>query len=243
MPILLESRHIKLGAVGKALVRDLLKQGVYEKVVTVGRKEVKLDDNVPKDKLVQKIVDFENLEDYRAVFRGVDVVFSCLGTTLAQAGGAAPFVKIDHDYVVNSAKIIAEENPAKTQDELSPVHYLYCSAQGANKNAFFLYYQTKGNTESDLADVGFSRVSIFRSALLEIEEERPQLRLLETIGRMVVSTLGITFLSAPVATVGRAMINASLNKWRGLQINQEKNAKGTKVENFNNAQILQLGKE
>lgn len=57
------------------------------------------------------------------------MVFCCLGTTRALAGGAAGFVKIDHDYVVDSAKIIAEENPAKLKGGLSPVHYLYCSAQ------------------------------------------------------------------------------------------------------------------
>jgi hypothetical protein len=58
-------------------------------------------------------------------------VFCCLGTTRAAAGGAEPFRKIDHDYVVNSAKIIAEENPG-TSGELSPVHYLYCSSAVSN---------------------------------------------------------------------------------------------------------------
>lgn len=54
-------------------------------------------------------------------------VFCCLGTTRAAAGSAAGFRKIDHDYVVNSAKIVAEENPGPS-GELSPVHYLYCSS-------------------------------------------------------------------------------------------------------------------
>ena len=54
-------------------------------------------------------------------------VFCCLGTTRADAGSAEAFRKIDHDYVVNSAKMIAEENPG-TEGGLSPVHFLYCSS-------------------------------------------------------------------------------------------------------------------
>jgi len=227
--------------VGKVLVRELLQQGVYERIVTVGRKEVKLEDSVPTDKLIQKIIDFEILQEHRAVFRGADVVFCCLGTTRALAGGAAPFVKIDHDYVVDSAKIIAEENPSKSGGALSPVHYLYCSAQGANKDSYLLYPQSKGLTENNLAYVGFSHVSIFRPALLEIEVERPEPRFFESLGLLVVSTLGIKYLSAPVATVARAMINASLGNWQGLQVNHETNAKGSKVEILENARILELG--
>lgn len=57
----------------------------------------------------------------------------------------------------------------------------------------------------------------------------------------MVSTLGITSLSAPVATVAKAMINASLDRWQGLQVKQETNAEGTMVEILENAQILKLG--
>jgi oxidoreductase len=54
-------------------------------------------------------------------------VFCCLGTTKADAGSAEAFRKIDHDYVVNTAKLIAEENTG-TEGGLSPVHFLYCSS-------------------------------------------------------------------------------------------------------------------
>lgn len=54
-------------------------------------------------------------------------VFCCLGTTRADAGGKENFKRIDQDYVLNSAKIIAEENKPTGESKLSPVHFLYCS--------------------------------------------------------------------------------------------------------------------
>lgn len=54
-------------------------------------------------------------------------VFCCLATTRADAGSADKFIKIDQTYVLDSAKIIQEENkPAGS--ELAPVHFLYCSS-------------------------------------------------------------------------------------------------------------------
>jgi oxidoreductase len=47
----LTDHHIT-GAVGKQLLKDLLQNGQYAKVVSVGRREVKLEDSVPQDKLV-----------------------------------------------------------------------------------------------------------------------------------------------------------------------------------------------
>jgi oxidoreductase len=41
-----------LGAVGKQLLKDVLKNGKYEKVVAIGRRPVELEESVPQDKLV-----------------------------------------------------------------------------------------------------------------------------------------------------------------------------------------------
>lgn len=54
-------------------------------------------------------------------------VYCCLGTTRADAGSAEEFTKIDQEYVVQSAKVVAEENKP-TDGSLSPVHFLYCSS-------------------------------------------------------------------------------------------------------------------
>ncbi|KAH8552884.1 hypothetical protein BGW37DRAFT_487560 [Umbelopsis sp. PMI_123] len=200
------------GAVGKALLREALLADTYKSVTTIGRREVKLDESIPQGKLVQKIVDFENLEASRSDLKGYEDVFCCLGTTRADAGDASTFRKIDHDYVVNTAKIIAEENPG-SDGELSPVHFLYCSSGGSNKNSPFLYMQSKGQTECDLIDTGFKRVSIFRPGFLTVEEKRESRtpRIAENIfGKIVGFTRAIGLhLDVPVGVVGRSMLYAA----------------------------------
>ncbi|KAI8972358.1 hypothetical protein BDB01DRAFT_845126 [Pilobolus umbonatus] len=197
------------GAVGKQLLMDVLKTGTYSKVITMGRREVKLDDSIPQDKLVQKVIDFDNLEASRDDFRGVNDVYCCLATTRKEAGSADNFVKIDQGYVLSSAKLVAEENKSKTSDStLSPIHYLYCSATGANKNSMFLYPKTKGETEEALKQTGFEKVSIFRPALLETVEPRPNNRIVESIALAVIPSISHFFnlhQSVSVKDVGRAM--------------------------------------
>ncbi|KAI8330428.1 hypothetical protein BC941DRAFT_485546 [Chlamydoabsidia padenii] len=199
------------GAVGKELLKDLLKNGSYTKVVALGRRKVVLDDTIPQDKLVQTTVDFENLEASRSSFRNVNDVYCCLGTTKKDAGSAEKFVKIDQDYVVNSAQIIAEENPVETKtSETSPkssVHFLYCSSQGADKDSWFTYMKSKGQTEERLKETGFSKVSIFRPGGLELVEPREKHRSVEPFVDMFCkfnNALNLHW-SISVANVGLAM--------------------------------------
>ncbi|KAI8086688.1 uncharacterized protein BX664DRAFT_336518 [Halteromyces radiatus] len=197
------------GAVGKQLLKDLLKNGPYAKVVTVGRRNVELDNTVPQDKLVQNTVNFDNLEASRQVFRDVDDVYCCLGTTRKDAGSAEQFRKIDQDYVVNSAKMIVEENPTKTTTTFkSPVHFLYCSSMGANKDSYLLYPQSKGQTEDRISRAGFEKVSIFRPGALETVEPRPQYRPAEAfIGSFFfkVNSMLNLHMGISVLDVGRSM--------------------------------------
>ncbi|ORY98490.1 hypothetical protein BCR43DRAFT_487619 [Syncephalastrum racemosum] len=200
------------GAVGKALLKDLLKNGQYQKVVAVGRRTVELDDHIPQDKLEQKTVDFEQLEKSRDAFRGVNDVFCCLGTTRADAGSAEAFKRIDQTYVLESARVVAEENPSPQGGTSSHVHFLYCSSSGANKNSPFLYMKSKGETEEGIKDTGFRQVSIFQPGFLEVEEPRRKPRLGESaLGWFfpaINRSLGL-HMSIPVGRVGAAMRKAA----------------------------------
>ncbi|OZJ06249.1 hypothetical protein BZG36_00846 [Bifiguratus adelaidae] len=227
------------GAVGKTVVRQCLERN--QDVTVVGRRPVELaDENLSKN-LIQKTINFEDLENHRADFKGYDVVFCCLGTTRADAGGAEQFKKIDHDYVVNTAKIIAEENPAEGEGKLSPVHYLYCSSMGANANSMLLYPQTKGRTENDLADIGFTRVSIFRPGLLKIEEPRRTSRFGEGVALKLSGWLEkVGMPAAAVSAVGKAMIEAALGRSAGVKPEKDTRSNGTEREIFSNPDILKL---
>ncbi|CAB4416654.1 unnamed protein product [Rhizophagus irregularis] len=57
------------GAVGKALLIDLLKSGNYKTITTIGRREFEY--NGPnKEALIQKVVSFEKLDDHKEAFTG-----------------------------------------------------------------------------------------------------------------------------------------------------------------------------
>jgi oxidoreductase len=85
--------------------------------------------------------------------------------------------------------------------------------KGSNKNSPFLYIQSKGQTEQDLIDTGFKRVSIFRPRFLTLEEERQGSgpRLAESIfGKLVGATRALGLhLDVPVGVVGRSMLYAA----------------------------------
>jgi hypothetical protein len=71
--------------------------------------------------------------------------------------------------------------------------------------------QSKGQTEQDLIDTGFKQVSIFRPGFLQVEEERPNPRLGESmLGKFAnfSRSLGFKF-DIPVGAVGRSMIYAA----------------------------------
>ncbi|KAI8978370.1 hypothetical protein BDB01DRAFT_799610 [Pilobolus umbonatus] len=197
------------GAVGKQLLKDILVNGSYDRVITAGRRICELDSSIPQDKLVQKVVDFEHLEVSRDVFRSVDDVFCTLGISMNDAGSNENFVKIDQQYVLNAAKVIIEENkPSVIESALSPVHFLYVSSVFANANSQFLYLKSKGQTEEALKKAGFERVSIFRPGGLKIVEPRRIRRQWNEIFLMFMSPLDRLFnlhMTVSVATVGIVM--------------------------------------
>jgi len=134
------------GETGKALIRELLLAEAFDKVVVITRKPVAYD-GPNNDKLVNYIIsDFEKLDEHAEAFLGHTHVFSCFGTTRAQAGSAERFRRIDHDYVLSMARLACINS--KTCRVFSLV-----SASNANKNSFLLYSQVKGQTEDELASL------------------------------------------------------------------------------------------
>ena len=69
------------GATGKDLVDQLLNDQDYKEVEVFVRNPL----NIENSKLTTHIVDFEKPEEWKDLVKG-DVAFSCLGTTLKNAG-------------------------------------------------------------------------------------------------------------------------------------------------------------
>ncbi|CAG8564591.1 10416_t:CDS:2 [Ambispora gerdemannii] len=224
------------GATGKPLLRNILQSERFAKVISVGRKEIAYD-GPNKEKLEQKLVDFENLEQHKEAFVGYDVVFCTLGTTRANAGSAERFVAIDKGYVINSAKLIRAQNPNR------PIHYLYCSSGGANANSMILYSRTKGEIEKELGEIGFSRVSIFQPGFLEVNEKRADRGLIHNI------TLGVAIGAMKlfrmkyyinVETLATAIHRWGIGETKGVTVESKTLENGTQFEILTQNHLYQL---
>ncbi|EPQ56161.1 hypothetical protein GLOTRDRAFT_137974 [Gloeophyllum trabeum ATCC 11539] len=163
------------GATGKHLLRELLSSSYYSRVGEYGRRVTPLDGLTSgKEKLEQKQIDFEKLEEAGLDAGKWDVVYITLGTTRAKAGSAAAFEKIDREYVVNAARL------AKSNDPTHKQRLVYLSSGGANPSAPFLYPRSKGLTELALASLGYDDTIILRPGFLQ-NAQRGESRPVESV--------------------------------------------------------------
>lgn len=157
------------GETGKQVLKQLNMNPLVSRIILVGRRLLEVDD---QPKVDQKVVDFDQIEDHKIAFDGADFAICCLGTTRGKAGKDG-FVKVDYEYVVNSAKILKEGGTCQ--------EFHLVSSWGAKHDAWALYPQTKGKTEEAIKAMGFSRTSIYRPGLLMTS--RDETRIFEKIAR------------------------------------------------------------
>ena len=136
------------GATGQELVKFLLKDSIFEKVSIFVRRKVDLK----HEKLNIHVIDFTKLDNYRKLVSG-DVLFSALGTTLADAGSKENQYLVDFSYQYDFAKI-ASDNKVST---LSLV-----SSLGADENSLFFYTKIKGKLEQAVKLLNFENIQIFQ---------------------------------------------------------------------------------
>ncbi|KAG0034696.1 Protein fmp52, mitochondrial [Podila clonocystis] len=196
------------GAVGKCLVRDALASNAFTRVLILGRRTLAIDDSFTNTTVLeQKIVSFDHIEDSFPSDLP-QVVFCTLGTNLTSAPSAEAWKKIDQQYVVDSARYIHQKAPKDPKTGRSKVHFLYCSAIGANPNSLFFGTRTKGETEQALAEIGFERVSIFQPAILKVVEPRESVTAVEWVATKFVPLLDLVAeksMTVSVATVAKCM--------------------------------------
>ncbi|KAJ3250204.1 Oxidoreductase htatip2 [Chytriomyces hyalinus] len=212
------------GAVGSQVVSQLVQSPLCTRVFALTRRQLSASEKTDKfgseaansPKLDVKVVDFDALkqQDFNVGRDGKtpEAVFCCLGTTRGDAGSDEAFIKVDHDYVVSSAKC--------AKDGGSTYFGLVTSAaSGASKNSFFLYPRTKGLVEEAVKANGFERLSIFRPGLLNRAESS---RKWEWVANCIMS-------GVDTKTVAAAMI-------------RDFEARDGKQREFSDAQIRELGK-
>ncbi|MEQ8264170.1 NAD-dependent epimerase/dehydratase family protein [Pseudohaliea sp.] len=177
------------GLVGRAFVR-IAGEGDYP-VTAVGRRDV-------------EGVAATIRTDFSAplALPPADVALCALGTTMATAGSRAAFYAVDHVAVLHFAQAALAAGIR---------HFIVISAVGADPRSPVFYSRVKGETERDLAALGFARLDILRPGLLlgRRRERRPGEALFQRLDpvlrRLLPGPLS-RYAGIPAATVAAAML-------------------------------------
>ncbi len=197
------------GLVGSALVDELINSTSFSLVKLFVRK--KSGNTHAK---VQEIeVDFEKLSLVASEMKG-DVVFICLGTTMAKAGSKEAFYKVDYTYCHEAASLSAANGVGQV---------LLISSMGADAASMVYYSKVKGEIERDVRKLNFESVNIVRPSLLL--GDRKENRLGEKIFVAITKYLPFIFIGPlkkyrPIEAhnVAKAMVNISLTQQAGCHI-------------------------
>ena len=192
------------GLVGKELTTLLLADERYSKVVLLVRKPLA----TLHQKLVQVAYNFDHPDTSVVV---ADELFSCLGTTIKDAGNKTAFYKVDHDYIVDTAKAGFKNGIKK---------FALVSSMGADKKSRIFYNKTKGETEDAVSTIGFEAIFIFRPSLLL--GSRANKRIGESIAQFLMSALAFAiprkYKAIKGSQVARAMVAVMNSDYEGVHI-------------------------
>lgn len=169
------------GLIGRHLLFELIKSDRYSKIIALTRKDL----IISHPKLQQEIVSYDSLDSHASYFN-VDDVFCCIGTTKAKTPNQNDYRKIDHDIPVNIGKICLEKGAKQ---------YLMVSSMGADINSSIFYSKLKGETERDLAILGYTSFHAIRPSLLL--GERKEQRIGESIFKLLAKPINL-FLMGPL---------------------------------------------
>ena len=161
------------GATGQEIVSQLLENDSFNSVSIFLRK----DPNITHSELKTYAIDFSKLEEYKELIKG-DVLFSCLGTTLRDAGSKEKQYLVDYTYQYEFAKIASDNGV--------PLYSLI-SSTGANENSPFFYPKIKGKHEEAVKKLPFKTIQIFQPPTLI--RQKNLIRLGEKIGIKIFSFL------------------------------------------------------
>lgn len=191
------------GATGKDLVNKLIEDNDFEEIHAFVRKPIE----IKNEKVTFYVVDFEKPEIWKHLVKG-DVAFSCLGTTLKDAGSKEAQRKVDFDYQLNFAKAARENN---VED------FVLVSAYGASPNSKIFYSRMKGELEQEIKNLHFNKLTIFNPGMLERKNSN---RTGEVLGSRIIkfaNKFGILEHQKPLPTdiLAKAMINSSKIKSYG----------------------------
>ena len=150
------------GYVGEGVMLELLRMPQVEKVLSVGRRSVKIDQydslsSEEKAKLDEYIVpDMMSLKAGDPHFEGYDAVYFIAGISSIGASREV-YQRISYDIPAHFADIM----PSKQK-----MTYLYLSGAGTDPNGKQWWMPIKGATENYIRTLGFNHAFAYRPALM-----------------------------------------------------------------------------
>jgi len=185
------------GAVGSALVRELLASTACDQVVALTRRPA--ESFGLTQKLRVRVVDFDSLERAtRELAAGCAVAFCTLGLGQPRKTTFEEFWRVDVEYAGAFARGAAGAGVR---------HISLLSSVGANAGSRNPYLRVKGSAEQMMERSGITRVSLFRPSLLVTREIRYGLqdRLTQALFPRVAPLLPKRYHQIRVEDLARAM--------------------------------------
>lgn len=148
------------GAVGQAVIRRALADSRFSAVSAPTRRPLpaaaKLDN--PQIELTGATG--------REAFWPADAVISAIGTTQKQAGSRAAFFRIDHDLVLETARLAQAAGAGALG---------FVSSVGASAASPSFYLRTKGAVEAGLRGLAYPSLTLVRPSMIDAgRRERPR---------------------------------------------------------------------
>lgn len=147
------------GLTGSTLAYELLTRDEFTQITCLVR-------NIPEEiqeglKYIQTDFDMIHYKKFKA-----DTAFTCLGTTIKNAGSRENFYRVDYHYNLMFAEACKEQGVER---------FVLMSALGANSKSSVFYNRVKGELEEAIINLDFKSLTIVRPSLLEgpREEHRP----------------------------------------------------------------------
>ncbi len=160
------------GLIGGAVLKQLLADERYAKVVVLARKSTGLT-HTRLEEVIGNLLD----DNFWKLKMLVDEVFCCIGTTQAKTSDMQVYKNIDYGIPVHAAQWGLRSGMQK---------FLVISSMGASKNSRIFYSRTKGQMEEALRKMAIPRLYILRPSLLL--GDRNEFRLGEAVGKFFTKT-------------------------------------------------------
>ncbi|TCN57635.1 NAD-dependent epimerase/dehydratase family protein [Flavobacterium circumlabens] len=136
------------GSTGKFLLNELIQDDDYTSVTIFVRRTT----GRSHPKLTEHVIDFSHPQQYSELISG-DILFSCLGTTLKDAGSKEGQWKIDFEIPATFATI-ARKNRVSSM--------VLVSSSDASPSSRIFYSRMKGELETTISELDFGQYIIFR---------------------------------------------------------------------------------